>query len=197
MFPQCWKNNEDSFYKMRKAYQSAIAYCDAVGDLEDPFEYCICYKNIISQATLCVQPTCLNRELRLNLLHLQGTHANLKRKENLNLIEKIGRQHSSLICGEFKLFRERIVERQIWEEVFLQTRAIKLTDKNSERCKNKKSRRMQLKNDMAQAEVEFEKARLKKLEEEEKKKENQANDIKPKKKGPKTHFRKSKKPGRA
>ena len=55
---------------------------------------------------------------------------------------------------------------------------------------------MQLKNDMAQAEVEFEKARLKKLEEE-KKKENQANDIKPKKKGPKTHFRKSKKPGRA
>ena len=56
---------------------------------------------------------------------------------------------------------------------------------------------MQLKNDMAQAEVEFEKARLKKLEEEEKKKENQANDIKPKKKGPKTHFRKSKKPGRA
>jgi len=88
MFPQCWKNNEDSFYKMRKAYQSAIAYCDAVGDLEDPFEYCICYKNIISQATLCVQPTCLNRELRLNLLHLQGTHANLKRKENLNLIEK-------------------------------------------------------------------------------------------------------------
>ena len=50
---------------------------------------------------------------------------------------------------------------------------------------------------MAQAEVEFEKARLKKLEEEEKKKENQANDTKPKKKGTKTHFRKSKKPGRA
>ena len=50
---------------------------------------------------------------------------------------------------------------------------------------------------MAQAEIEFEKARLKKLEEEETKKEHQANDIKPKKKGPKTHFRKSKKPGRA
>ena len=50
---------------------------------------------------------------------------------------------------------------------------------------------------MAQAEVEFENARLKKLEEVVKKKENQANDIKPTKKGPKTHFRKSKKPGRA
>ena len=182
---------------MRKHYQSAIAYADAVGDLEDPFEYCICYTNIISQTTFCIQPTCLNRELRLNLLQLQMTHAEVKRKENLDLIEKLSRQYSSLICGEFKLFRERIVERRLWEDVFLHKRAVKLTDKNSKQCKNKKSRRKQLKNDMAQAEVEFEKARLKKLEEDEKKKENQANDIKPKKKGPKTHFRKSKKPGRA
>ena len=49
---------------------------------------------------------------------------------------------------------------------------------------------------MVQAEVEFEKARLKKIEDD-RNKENHANGAKPKKKGPKTYFRKSKKPGRA
>ena len=42
---------------------------------------------------------------------------------------------------------------------------------------------------MTQAEIEFEKARLKKLENEEKRKEGKIKNIKPKKKGPKTHFK--------
>ena len=74
---------------------------------------------------------------------------------------------------------------------------MKLINKNSKCSRNKKSRKKQLKSDVAQAEVEFEKARLKKLEKEERNKESQAIAIKPKKKGSKTHFRKSKKPGRA
>ena len=51
--------------------------------------------------------------------------------------------------------------------------------------------------EMTQAEIELEKSRLKKLKDEENKKQSNINSIKPKKKGPKTHFRKSKKPGRA
>ena len=195
--PQCWKNNEDSFYKMQKTCESAMTYFDAIGDPEDLFEYCICYKNIISQTTFCDQPTCLNRELRFELIELKMEHAGMKRKENLTLIGKLLRQWNSLKFSEFRLFREKIVERRLYEELFLHGRAVWLTDRNSERCKNKKSRKKQSKSDMAQAEVEFEKARLKKLEEEGKKKENHTNDIKPKKKGPKTHFRKSKRPGRA
>ena len=196
MLPQCWKNNETSFYKMRKTVDSAMAYFDAVGDLEDIFEHCICYKSIISTTTFCDQPTCLNRELRFDILELQMTHAELRRKENLTLIEKLLRQWNALKFSEFRLFREKIVERRLYEETFLQGRAVWLTDRNSERCKNKKSRKKQLKSDMVQAEVEFEKARLRKIEDE-RNKENQSNDIKSKKKGPKTHFRKSKKPGRA
>ena len=196
MVPQSWKNNEVSFYKMRKVCETAMTYFDAIGDPEDLFEYCICYKNIISQTTFCDQPTCLNRELRLGLLQLKMKHAGVKRNENLPLIYKLLRQYNSLKFSEFRLFPEQIVERRFHEESFLHGRAVWLTDRNSERCKNKKSRKKQLKSDMAQAEVEFEKARLKKLEEE-KNKENHANNSKAKKKGPKTHFRKSKKPGRA
>ena len=196
MVPQCWKYNEDSFYKMQKTIESSMTYFDAVGDLEDIFEHCICYKNIISQTTFCDQPTCLNRELRLNILQMKMTHAGMKRKENLTLIEKLLRQYKSLKFDEFRLFPEKIVERRFYEESGLHGRAVMLTDKNSERCKNKKSRKKQLKSDMVQAEVEFEKARLRKIEDE-RNKENQSNDIKPKKKGSKTHFRKSKKPGRA
>ena len=197
MVPPSWKNNEDSFYKMQKTYESAMTYWDAIGDPEDLFEYCICYKNIISQTTFCDQPSCLNRELRKSLLQLKLYHAGVKRKDNLTLIRKLLNQWNSLKFSELRVFRERIVERRFYAESALHGRAVWLTDRNAEWCKNKKSRKKQLKSDMAQAEVEFEKARLKKLEEEGKKKENHTNDIKPKKKGPKTHFRKSKRPGRA
>ena len=138
MLPQCWKNNETSFYKMRKTVDSAMAYFDAVGEPEDIFEHCICYKSIISTTTFCDQPTCLNRELRFDILELQMTHAELKRKENLTLIEKLLRQWNALKFSEFRLFREKIVERRLYEETFLQGRAVWLTDRNSERCKNKK-----------------------------------------------------------
>ena len=198
-----WTNNqefkEQSFYKTWNSCQSAMAYFDAVDeivDLEDPFGYCICYKSIISQTLFCHQPYCLNRELQFYQLELQLKHSQVNRKDNLPC-EKLRRQYNSLCCSEFKLFPEDIVGRQILEELFLHGRAVKLINKNSKCSGNKKSRRKQLKSDVAQAEVEFEKARLKKLEEEERNKESQAIAIKPKKKGPKTHFRKSKKPGRA
>ena len=198
-----WTNNqefkEQSFYKTWNSCQSAMAYFDAVDeivDLEDPFGYCICYKSIISQTLFCHQPYCLNRELQFYLLELQLTHSQVKHPKSLPC-EKLRRQYNSLFCSEFKLFPEEIVRRRITEELLLHERAVKLINKNSKCSRNKKSRRKQLKSDMAQAEVEFENARLKKLEEVVKKKENQANDIKPTKKGPKTHFRKSKKPGRA
>ena len=198
-----WTNNqefkEQSFYKTLNSCESAMAYFDAVDeivDLEDPFGYCICYKSIISQTLFCHQPYCLNRELQFYQLELQLKHSQVNRKDNLPC-EKLRRQYNSLCCSEFKLFPEDIVGRQILEELFLHGRAVKLINKNSKCSRNKKSRRKQLKSDVAQAEVEFEKARLKKLEEEERYKESQAIAIQPKKKGPKTHFRKSKKPGRA
>ena len=198
-----WKKDDDlfkeeSFYKTWNSSQSLMAYEDAVDSLvdpKDPYKYCICYNNIISQTLFCHQPYCLNRELQLYLVELQLKDAQMKRMENLK--EKLHRQYISLCCNEFKLFPEDIVGRRVLEELFLHGRAIKLINKNSRYSKSKKSRRKQLKSDMAQAEVEFENARLKKIEGEQRKKENQANDIKPKKKGPKTHFRKSKKPGRA
>ena len=197
-----WINNEDSvfkeysFNKVWNSSQSAMSYWDAVDatDLEDPFKYCICYKNIISQTLLCAQPYCLNRELQFYLLESQMYASKVK---NNKICEKLGRQYFSLCASEFKLFPENIVERHVLEELFLHGRAVRLINKNSERSKKKKSRRKQLKRDMAQAEVEFDKARLKKIEEEERKKESQTNVKKPKKKGPKTHFRKSKTPGRA
>ena len=198
-----WKNDddlfkEDSFYKLWHSSQSVFAYEDAVDSLVDPndrFKYCICYKNMISQTLFCHQPYCLNRELEFYLLELQLKHAKMKSMNNLK--EKLYRQYKLLCCNEFKLFPEDIIARRVQEEMFLHGRAIKLINQNSKYTRSKKSRRKQLKSDMAQAEVEFENARLKKLEEVQRKKENQANDIKPKKKGPKTHFRKSKKPGRA
>ena len=199
-----WTNDEDTFKaelynKGWNSFQSGLAYFDAVDDVVDPrnpFGYCICYRSIISQTLFCHQPYCLNRELQFYQLELQLKHSQVNRKDNLPC-EKLRRQYNSLCCSEFKLFPEDIVGRQILEELFLHGRAVKLINKNSKCSRNKKSRKKQLKSDMAQAEIEFEKARLKKLEEEETKKEHQANDIKPKKKGPKTHFRKSKKPGRA
>ena len=196
MVPDCWKYNEDSVYKLGKTYQSAMTYFYAVGDLEDPYGYCICYKSIISQTLFCHQRYCLNRELQFKLLELQLEHSEMRSKENLRC-EILCRQYSALCCSQFKLFPEDIVERRTLEDIFLHTRAVKLMNKKFKCYEKKKSRRKQLKSDRAQAEVEFEKARLKKLEEEETKKENQAIAIKPKKKGSKTHFRKSKKPGRA
>ena len=86
MVPQCWKNNEDSFYKMQKTCESAMTYWDAIGDPEDLFEYCLCYKNIILQTTFCDQPTCLSRELRASLLQLKMRHADMKRTQNLSSI---------------------------------------------------------------------------------------------------------------
>ena len=86
MVPQCWKNNEDSFYKMQKTCESAMTYFDAIGDPEDLFEYCLCYKNIILQTTFCDQPTCLSRELRASLLQLKMRHADMKRTQNLSSI---------------------------------------------------------------------------------------------------------------
>ena len=198
-----WTNNqefkEQSFSKTLNSCESAMAYFDAVDEIvdpEDPFDYCICYKSIISQTLFCHQPYCLNRELQFYQLELQLKHSQVNRKDNLPC-EKLRRQYNSLCCSEFKLFPEDIVGRQILEELFLHGRAVKLINKNSKCSRNKKSRRKQLKSDVAQAEVEFEKARLNKLEEEEKNKESQAIAIKSKKKGSKTHFRKSKKPGRA
>ena len=198
-----WANNqefkEQSFSKTLNSCESAMAYFDAVDEIvdpEDPFGYCICYKSIISQTLFCHQPYCLNRELQFYQLELQLKHSQVNRKDNLPC-EKLRRQYNSLCCSEFKLFPEDIVGRQILEELFLHGRAVKLINKNSKCSRNKKSRRKQLKSDVAQAEVEFEKARLNKLEEEEKNKESQAIAIKSKKKGSKTHFRKSKKPGRA
>ena len=69
--------------------------------------------------------------------------------------------------------------------------------KGDQQHKTKESRKKKITLEMTLAEIEFEKARLKKLENEEKTKEDNIKNIKPKKKGPKTHFRKSKKPGRA
>ena len=76
-------------------------------------------------------------------------------------------------------------------------RAGKRICKEGNKRKAKDLRKKKVALEMTQAEIEFEKARLKKLEDEENRKQSNINNIKPKKKGPKTHFRKSKKPGRA
>ena len=76
-------------------------------------------------------------------------------------------------------------------------RCRKLVQKRDEKRKIKEARKKTVTLETTMTEIEFEKARLKKLEDEEKRRESNINNIKPKKKGPKTHFRKSKKPGRA
>ena len=92
---------------------------------------------------------------------------------------------------------EKIVVRRTMEEKLDMGRCRKLVQKRDEKRKTKEARKKTVTQEMTLAEIEFEKAILKKLEDEEKRRESSINNIKPKKKGPKTHFRKSKKPGRA
>ena len=174
------------------------------------------------QATVvcCMQPDamCLDKTIKYDLLQLQKAHATLH--NDSAKAAKAQRKMNSLVAKEFKsllsdYMREKICGSQKYgqknfftqnEKVLIRRsmegtigpgqilrRAAKSTQKN----KTKESRKKKITLEMTQAEIEFEKARLKKLENEEKRKEDNIKNIKPKKKGPKTHFRKSKKPGRA
>ena len=92
---------------------------------------------------------------------------------------------------------EKVVLRRTVEGKIGIGQILKRMAKGDQQHKTKESRKKKITLEMTLAEIEFEKARLKKLENEEKRKEDNIKNIKPKKKGPKTHFRKSKKPGRA
>ena len=171
----------------------------------------------------CLQPDaiCLTRTIKYDLLQLQKAHAALH--SDSAKVAKAERQMNSLTSKEFKarlktgmrdrlvtkcfsasrenkrlLTRtEKILVRRTMEEKIRPGQIMKHKEKQDKKHKTKESRKKQITLETTLAEMEFEKARLKKLEDEEKRKENNINKIKPKKKGPKTHFRKSKKPGRA
>ena len=164
---------------------------------------------------------CLNRAIKYDLLQLQKSHATLH--NDSAMAAKAQRKMNSLLAREYKsllsdYMREKFCERKDWpiwgndrlitrnEKVLIRRsmegtispgQILRRVEKSTQKNKTKESRKKQITLEMTQAEIEFEKARLKKLENEEKRKEDNLKNIKPKKKGPKTHFRKSKKPGRA
>ena len=164
---------------------------------------------------------CLNRTIKYDLLQLQKSHATLH--NDSAMAAKAQRKMNSLLAREYKsllsdYMREKFCGKKdlpIWRNDRLITRNEKVlirrsmegtigpgqilrrAAKSTQKNKTKESRKKKITLEMTQAEIEFEKARLKKLENEEKRKEDNLKNIKPKKKGPKTHFRKSKKPGRA
>ena len=164
---------------------------------------------------------CLNRTIKYDLLQLQKTHAALM--SDSVKVAKTDRQMKALIAKEYHTrlmngMRDRVATnfvpasgdlqrpltrtesklvRRAMDGNFSPGQIMKCVEKREKREKTKELRKKQITLEMTQAEMEFEKAKLKKLEDEEKRKENNISNIKPKKKGPKTHFRKSKKPGRA
>ena len=164
---------------------------------------------------------CLNRTMQYDLLQLQKAHADLH-KDSM-MAAKIDRKINAFESREFKqglksTIRDKIATNKVPalrknertltrpEKVLLRGsltekldfgRCMKLLQKKDEKHKTKEARKKTVTLEMAMTEIEFEKAKLKKLEDEEKRKESSVNNVKPKKKGPKTHFRKSKKPGRA
>ena len=177
------------------------------------------------QATVvcCMQPDamCLDRTIKYDLLQLQKAHATLhndsdmaaKAERRINSL--LARELKSCLSGHFRVkFRgkkessimrndrpmtrsEKVVLRRTVEGKIGIGQILKRMAKGDQQHKTKESRKKKITLEMTLAEIEFEKARLKKLENEEKRKEDNLKNIKPKKKGPKTHFRKSKKPGRA
>jgi len=164
---------------------------------------------------------CLDRTIQYDLLQLQKAHADLH-KDSM-MAAKVERKINAFESNEFKkglkvtvhdkivthaapslrkndrrlTSYEKIVVRRTMEEKLDLGRCAKLVQKRDEKLKSKEVRKKTVTQEIAMAEIEFEKALLKKLENEEKRRESSINKIKPKKKGPKTHFRKSKKPGRA
>ena len=164
---------------------------------------------------------CLNRTMEYDLLQLQKAHAGLHKDSTM--VAKVDRKINAFESREFKrelkltvhdkivthaapslrkndrrlTSYEKIVVRRTMEEKLDLGRCAKLVQKRDEKRKSKEVRKKTVTQEIAMAEIEFEKALLKKLENEEKRRESSINKIKPKKKGPKTHFRKSKKPGRA
>ena len=186
-----------------------------------------CYQPTSMCTCLCFnQPKaiCLNRTMQYDLLQLQKAHADLhndsttaakverkinafesreyKRELKVTVHDKIVTQTvPDLRKNDRRLTRlphyEKVVVRRTMEEKLDLGRCKKLVQKRDEKRKTKEARKKTVTLEMTMTEIEFEKAKLKKLEDEEKRKERSVNNIKPKKKGPKTHFRKSKKPGRA
>ena len=156
---------------------------------------------------------CLNRAIKYDLLQLQKSHATLH--NDSAMAAKAQRKMNSLLAREYKsllsdYMREKFCGKKdlpIWRNDRLITRNEKVlirrsmegtigpgqilrrAAKSTQKYKTKESRKKQITLEMTQAEIEFEKARLKKLENEEKRKEDNLKNIKPKKKGPKTHFK--------
>ena len=165
--------------------------------------------------------TCLNRTMQYDLLQLQKAHADLhkdstmaaKVDRKINAFESRefkkelkGTVHDNIVTHSAPALRKydrrltrykKVVVRRTMEEKLDLGRCKKLVQKRDEKHKTREARKKSVTLEMTMTEIEFEKARLKKMEDEEKRKESSVNNIKPKKKGPKTHFRKSKKPGRA
>ena len=183
-----------------------------------------CYQPTSMCNCLCFnQPKniCLNRTMKYDLLQLQKAYADLH-KDSM-MAAKIDRKINAFESREFKqglksIIRDKIASNRVTalrknerpltrpQKVLLRGsftekldfgRCMKLLQKKDEKYKTKEVRKKTVTLEMTMAKIEFEKAKLKKLEDEEKRKERSVNNIKPKKKGPKTHFRKSKKPGRA
>ena len=184
----------------------------------------ICYQPTSMCTCLCFsrpQAICLNRTMKYDLLQLQKAHADLHKDSTT--AGKVDRKINAFESREFKRrlksdIRDKIVTNEVpalrrnkrpltrYEKVVARRtmegkldfgRCRKLVQKRDEKRKIKEARKKTVTLETTMTEIEFEKARLKKLEDEEKRRESNINNIKPKKKGPKTHFRKSKKPGRA
>ena len=195
---------------------SGFDYCSCYTNIILPIFSC-CQPTRFCQGQL--EAVCLNRTIKYDLLELQKTHAVLQ--NDTVMVAKAERQLKSFFAREFKnrlkngtidrlngvpasienkksLSRnKKNLMRRTMEEKLGPRQVLKRMEKENMKDKAKESRKKQLTMEMSRAEAEFEKARLKKLENEEKRKEANIKNIKPKKKGPKTHFRKSKKPGRA
>ena len=186
--------------EQQKFYHSITGFYD--------FEGCHCNISIFMSETICYQETCLNRLLEQDLLILQKVHASMNRNYALakqiqskleRLLEvdkdmKDGLRHRASKYGITSLAKH---ERRLIEDKISFCRAARIMREKREKRKVKMSRRKQLTKDVTQAEKDYEIAKFKKMEDEEKRKEIHTNSTKPSKKGPKTHFRKSKKPGRA
>ena len=129
------------------------------------------------------------RELKVTVHDKIVTHSAPALRKNASLMNASARMRLP--------HYEKVAVRRAMEEKLDLGRCKKLVQKRDEKRKTKEARKKTVTLEMTMTEIEFEKAKLKKMEDEEKRKERSVNNIKPKKKGPKTHFRKSKKPGRA
>ena len=99
------------------------------------------------------------------------------------------RERIGLFGEMIDLLHEKVLIRRSMEGTISPGQILRRVAKSTQKNKTKESRKKQITLEMTQAEIEFEKARLKKLENEEKRKEDNLKNIKPKKKGPKTHFK--------